>query len=161
VSATATAGRQRSAASAAAVPDSHRAREWVGGTALRLRASGILLRGGGQQRGDHMAVGTMGTGSKAVSAAVLVAVQSGCATGVVQTDEDAFMASKTSAGGAFGDPQATACRPVRRSQRALRQVRAGRGDHPRERGGGRSLRQAGSHVAAVPVCAEVSLRPSI
>ena len=29
----------------------------------------------------------------------------GCATGIVPTDKGAFMASKSSAGGAFGDPQ--------------------------------------------------------
>lgn len=29
-----------------------------------------------------------------------------CATGVVQTDKGVYMTSKTSAGGAFGDPQA-------------------------------------------------------
>jgi len=39
-------------------------------------------------------------------AVLMLAWLAGCATGVVQTDRGAFMASKTSAGGAFGDPQA-------------------------------------------------------
>jgi hypothetical protein len=36
----------------------------------------------------------------------LAALVSACATGVVPTDRGAFMTSKSSAGGAFGDPQA-------------------------------------------------------
>lgn len=44
--------------------------------------------------------------NRAPAAVLLAVVLAGCATGVVQTDKGAFMASKTSAGGAFGDPQA-------------------------------------------------------
>ena len=35
----------------------------------------------------------------------IVVLLSGCATGIIPTDKGAFMASKTSAGGAFGNPQ--------------------------------------------------------
>jgi hypothetical protein len=42
---------------------------------------------------------------KAFTVASLVALLSGCATGIVPTDKGVYMASKTSAGGAFGDPQ--------------------------------------------------------
>jgi hypothetical protein len=36
----------------------------------------------------------------------LITLLTGCATGIVQTDKGVYMSSKTSAGGAFGDPQA-------------------------------------------------------
>jgi hypothetical protein len=42
---------------------------------------------------------------KIVSLAAVICI-SGCATGIVPTDKGAFMSQKSSAGGAFGDPQA-------------------------------------------------------
>ena len=42
---------------------------------------------------------------KVVAAVALASLLIGCATGIVPTDRGAYMASKTSAGGAFGDPQ--------------------------------------------------------
>lgn len=35
----------------------------------------------------------------------IVVLLSACATGIIATDKGAFMASKTSSGGAFGNPQ--------------------------------------------------------
>lgn len=43
--------------------------------------------------------------NRALFATAVALLLVGCATGVVPTDKGAFMASKTSSGGAFGDPQ--------------------------------------------------------
>ena len=43
---------------------------------------------------------------KNIILAAFVICVSGCATGIVPTDKGAFMSQKSSAGGAFGDPQA-------------------------------------------------------
>ena len=70
----------------------------------RLIALGILaLQDNPRWEGDHMKTTTA---AGTLSVALMRAALSGCATGVVPTDKGAFMASKTSAGGAFGDPQA-------------------------------------------------------
>lgn len=43
---------------------------------------------------------------KIISTAICAAlILSGCATGIIQTDKDVYMSQKSSAGGAFGDPQ--------------------------------------------------------
>ena len=43
---------------------------------------------------------------KSIIAVLFISTITGCASGIIQTDKGVYMSEKTSAGGAFGSPQA-------------------------------------------------------